>query len=108
MEQMTSAGHIALDTFPDDWKYYTLTYPVARHKHFSLDGIIEEMISCDRKFYSIPSIFSRVWSNLWQWRVPLFTLFGNLAFRRNLWLSCNEYADFRHYYVNRNNCVRES
>jgi radical SAM superfamily enzyme YgiQ (UPF0313 family) len=107
MEQMTSAGHIVLNNFPDDWKYYTLTYPVARYKHFSLDGIIEEMISCDRNFYSISSILGRVWSSMWQNRVPLLTLAGNLSFRNNLWLSSNEYADFKHYSGNRQNCIRE-
>ena len=59
-DQMKSEDRIALDTFPEDWKYYTLTFPVARYKHLSLDGIIEEMISCDRHFYSMPRILRRV------------------------------------------------
>ncbi len=101
MEQMRSAGHIALDNFPEDWKYYTLTFPVIRHKHFSLDDIIEEMISCDRNFYSLSRIFRRVGGDLWQRRAPLFTLLGNLSFRRNLWLNGNEYDAFKHYYSNR-------
>jgi hypothetical protein len=37
-----------MDSFPEDWKYYTLTFPGAGYKHLSLDGIIEEMLSCDR------------------------------------------------------------
>jgi radical SAM superfamily enzyme YgiQ (UPF0313 family) len=61
-DQMKSEGRIALDTFPEDWKYYTLTFPVARYKHLSLDGIIEEMISCNRDFYSMPRILRRVWT----------------------------------------------
>jgi radical SAM superfamily enzyme YgiQ (UPF0313 family) len=52
-EQMKSENRIALDTFPGDWKYYTLTFPVARYKNLSLDGVIDEMICCDRDFYSI-------------------------------------------------------
>jgi radical SAM superfamily enzyme YgiQ (UPF0313 family) len=107
-EQMTSAGHIALDTFPEDWKYFTLTFPVARYKHLSLDGIIEEMISCDRNFYSMSRILRRVWSNLWQYRKPLITLVGNLSYRSNLRLNCKAYADFKRYWGNRHNCVRES
>jgi radical SAM superfamily enzyme YgiQ (UPF0313 family) len=98
MEQMTSAGHISLNTYPDDWKYYTLNYPVALYKNFSVDGIIEEMISCDRKFYSISSILRRVWINLWQWRAPIFTFVINLLFRSELWLSSYAYKDFRNYY----------
>lgn len=101
MDQMISAGHIALDNFPEDWKYYTLTFPVIRHKHFSLDDIIVEMVSCDRNFYSLSRILHRVGDDLWQKRAPLFTLLGNLSFRRNLWLNGNEYDAFRNYYSNR-------
>jgi hypothetical protein len=36
---MKARGRIALDRFPEDLKYYTLTFPVARYKHLSLDGI---------------------------------------------------------------------
>jgi radical SAM superfamily enzyme YgiQ (UPF0313 family) len=107
-DQMKSEDRIALDTFPEDWKYYTLTFPVARYEHLSLDGIIEEMISCDRKFYSMSRILRRVWSNVWQHRGPLITLVGNLSYRSNLWLSCNAYADFKRYSGNRHNSVRES
>ncbi|HWR83979.1 MAG TPA: radical SAM protein [Candidatus Deferrimicrobium sp.] len=94
-DQMKSQARIALDVFPDDWKYYTLTFPVARYKHLSQDGIIEEMISCDRTFYSTPRILRRVWSNVWQRRQPLITLVGNLSFRQNLRLNCKAYADFK-------------
>jgi len=106
--QMTSQGRIALDTFPEDWKYYTLTFPVAQYKHLSLDGIIEEMTSCDRDFYSISRITRRVWGNLWQYRKPLISLVGNLSYRSNLRLHCKAYADLKHYWDNRHNCVKES
>jgi len=99
--QMRSEGHIALDAFPEDWKYYTLTFPVARYKHLSLDGIIEEMISCDRRFYSMPRVLHRAWGNLWQRRQPLISLVGNLSYRSNLRLNCKAYADFKRYWGNR-------
>jgi radical SAM superfamily enzyme YgiQ (UPF0313 family) len=67
-KQMKSQDRIALDTFPQDWKYYTLTFPVARYKHLSLAGIIEEMISCNRDFYSMPGILRRTLGNLWHRR----------------------------------------
>jgi hypothetical protein len=41
-------NHIALDTFPEDRKYITLTYPVARYKHLSLDSIIQEIATCNQ------------------------------------------------------------
>ncbi|MBN2035635.1 MAG: B12-binding domain-containing radical SAM protein [Chitinispirillaceae bacterium] len=94
-DQMKSEDCIALDTFPEDWKYYTLTFPVARYKHLSLDGIIQEMISCDREFYSLPRILSRVWRNVRQRREPLISLVGNLSYRRNLQLNFAAYADFK-------------
>jgi radical SAM superfamily enzyme YgiQ (UPF0313 family) len=94
-DQMKLEDRIALDTFPEDWKYYTLTFPVARYKHLSLDGIIEEMISCDRDFYSMSRILSRVWSNLWQRREPLISLVGNLSYRANLRLNRKAYVDFK-------------
>jgi len=96
-DQMTSQDRIALNTFPQDWKYYTLTFPVARYKNLSLDGIIREMISCNRDFYSMPRILRRVCSSLWQRRRPLISLVSNLSYRNNLRLDCRAYADFKHY-----------
>jgi radical SAM superfamily enzyme YgiQ (UPF0313 family) len=100
-DQMKSQDRIALDAFPDDWKYYTLTFPVARYKQLSLDGIIEEMISCDRTFYSVPPILHRVWRSLWQRRKPLITLVGNLSYRKNIRLNWQAYADFKRQRGNR-------
>jgi radical SAM superfamily enzyme YgiQ (UPF0313 family) len=103
-DQMKSEDRIALDAFPEDWKYYTLTFPVARYKHLSLDGIIEEMISCDRDFYSMLRILLRVCSNLWQYRKPLISLVGNLSYRGNIRVDCKAYADFKRYWGDRHNC----
>ena len=96
-DQMKSEDRIALDTYPEDWKYYTLTFPVARYKHLSLEGIIEEMISCDRYFYSMPRVLRRVWDSLWQRRQPLITWVGNFSYRNNLRLNRKAYADFKSY-----------
>ena len=105
-DQMTSQDRIALNTFPQDWKYYTLTFPVARYKHLSLDGIIQEMISCNRDFYSMPRILRRVCSSLWQRRRPLISLVSNLSYRNNLRLDCREYANFKSYSGNMHNDFR--
>ena len=96
-DQMKSEDRIALDTFPEDWKYFTLTFPVARYKHLSLDGIIEEMISCDRDFYAMRRILHRVWSSFWQRRKALISLVGNFSYRNNLQLNRKAYADFKSY-----------
>jgi radical SAM superfamily enzyme YgiQ (UPF0313 family) len=93
-DQMKLEDRIALDAFPQDWKYYTLTFPVARYKHLSLAGIIQEMVSCNRSFYSLPRILCRVGSNLRQRRKPLISLVGNFSFRGNLRVSSKAYVDF--------------
>ncbi len=107
-DQMKAEDRIALDTFPEDWKYYTLTFPVARYKHLSLDGISDEMLSCSRAFYSMPRILRRVWGNLWGRRQPLISLVGNLSYRKNSKLSCKAYADFRRYLGDRHDGLEES
>jgi radical SAM superfamily enzyme YgiQ (UPF0313 family) len=94
-DQMKSEERIALDAFPEDWKYYTLTFPVAQYKRLSLDDIIQEMVSCNRSFYSLPRILRRVWSSLWQRRQPLISLVGNLSYRNNIRVDCEAYANFK-------------
>jgi radical SAM superfamily enzyme YgiQ (UPF0313 family) len=106
-DQMKSQDRITLDTFPQDWKYYTLTFPVARYKHLSLNSIIEEMLSCDRDFYSMPRILSRALTNLWHRRQPLISLVGNLSYRSNLELNGKAYANFKTYWNNRPNCIMQ-
>jgi radical SAM superfamily enzyme YgiQ (UPF0313 family) len=102
-DKMKSEDRLALDTFPEDWKYYTLTFPVARYKHLSLDGIVEEMLSCDRDFYSMPRILRRALGNLWHRRQPMISLVGNLSYRRNIRLNSEAYANFKSYSGNRHN-----
>ncbi|MBN2419352.1 MAG: B12-binding domain-containing radical SAM protein [Deltaproteobacteria bacterium] len=100
-DQMKSEDRIALKRFPEDWKYYTLTYPAAIYKQLSLEGIIAEMISCDKEFYSIPWILLRMWRSLWQRREPLISLVSNLSYRYNLHLNRKVYADFISYVKSR-------
>ena len=96
-DQMKSEDRIALDKLPEDWKYFTLTFPVARYKNLSLEGIIQEMIACDWNFYSMRRILCRAWSSIWQRRKPLISLAGNLSYRNNLRLNRKSYADFQSY-----------
>jgi len=106
--QLKSEDRIALNRFPEDWKYFTLTFPVARYKHFSLAAVIQEMLVCDRGFYSMPRILRRVWSSLWQRRKPLINLVGSLSYRKNLQLNRQAYADFKSYSANRHKSVSAS
>jgi radical SAM superfamily enzyme YgiQ (UPF0313 family) len=93
-DQMKAEDRIVLDRLPEDWKFYTLTYPVARYRHFSLDTIIQEMISCNRHFYSLSRILRRVCINIWHRRQPLLSLVSNFSFKCNIRLSCRAYSDF--------------
>ncbi len=86
-DQMTAEGRLLLDDFPRDWQYYTLTYPVARYKHLSVEQAVEEMQACDRHFYALPRILGRLWRSVWRRRQPLINLFGSLSFRRNMQLN---------------------
>ncbi len=83
-DQMKSENRLALDVFPEDWRYYTLTYPVARYRRLSLARAIQEMMSCNRSFYSLPRMLRRIWNSIWHGRQPVISLVGNLSYRGNL------------------------
>jgi len=83
-DKMKAQGRIAVHSFPEDWKYFTLSFPVGRYKHLSWTGILQEMDICDRGFYSLWHIGQRLWSSVWQRRSPLFLLVSNLSFRSNI------------------------
>lgn len=96
-DQMSAEKRIALDQFPRDWSYYTLTFPVARYTNFLLDDIVQEMITCNRTFYSLPRILARISRNLWHRRQPLINLIANLSYRRNSLLDSKLYANFQQH-----------
>jgi radical SAM superfamily enzyme YgiQ (UPF0313 family) len=93
-DRMKAEGRILLDKFPEDWGYYTLTFPVARYRQLSLEGIIKEMNDCNRTFYSLQRIFSRVVRGLLHGHIPLISLIGNLSYRSNSRRDRGAYADF--------------
>ncbi|MFO7957047.1 MAG: radical SAM protein [Candidatus Brocadiia bacterium] len=100
-EQMRSAGRLVFDAYPADWQYYTFNLPVARYKHLSVAGILQEMTSCQQNFYSVGRVLHRIRRNLWQRRAPLISLVANLSYRRNFRLECSAYADFEHQWRDR-------
>jgi radical SAM superfamily enzyme YgiQ (UPF0313 family) len=93
-DQMIAEGRVLLDRFPQDWQYYTLTFPVARFKRLSQGQAIQEMLACDRDFYALWRILGRALKNTWHRRQPLISLFGGLSYRRNVQLSRRAYAQF--------------
>jgi len=90
--QLKAEGRIAKDAFPEDWKYYTLNYPVARYKYLTVDQVIDEMNECNSTFYSRWSILRRLGRNVAAGRTPLFTVVTNFTARRNSRLFAEVYA----------------
>jgi radical SAM superfamily enzyme YgiQ (UPF0313 family) len=93
--RMEQEGRLDPDRFPEDWKYYTLTFPVSRYQHFTRDEIIREMELCSGEFYSLRQILRRVWRNLWKRQRPFLTLVGNLSHRHNARLSRHVHREFK-------------
>lgn len=93
-KKMESEGRIAVNSFPNDWKYYTLTFPVARYKQLSWNDIIKEKRYCDKAFYSTRRILSRLRGNFWQRRSPLIAMAANLSYKNNLCLVRKAYQQF--------------
>jgi len=82
--QMKAQNRIAADAFPEDWNYFTFSFPVAQYKHLSWARILQEMDICNQQFYSISNICRRFWNSIRPWRAPLILLGGNLSFRNNI------------------------
>ena len=81
--KMELDGRIAANHFPEDWRFYTLTYPVAKYMHLSWGDLIMENETCSREFYAYSRIMGRFFSSLWQRRRPWVTLVANLSNRAN-------------------------
>ena len=90
-EQVSAEGRIALGDFPDDWKYYTLNYPVAHYKYLTRDQVVREMNECNGTFYSIPNILERLTQRLLAGRNPLFVVVSSLTSRKNSLLFAAKY-----------------
>ncbi len=82
-EKMEREGRIAAADFPEEWQYYTLTYPVARYANLTWADLIAENATCSREFYAYRRIVRRVLNCLWHRRQPWMTLVANLSNRTN-------------------------
>ncbi len=84
--QMAREGRIRSDDYPRDWKYYTLTYPVADYKNFTWDELVEEVNEFNDRFYSYPQILRRMLRlarNTHSLKTFLVVLVANLSYRSN-------------------------
>jgi radical SAM superfamily enzyme YgiQ (UPF0313 family) len=100
-DQMKSEDRITLDAYPEDWRFYTLTFPVARYQRLTSDAVMEEMEDSNRAFYSMPGVALRFWSSFWQWRKPLINLVTNLSTRNNSRVESRSYVDFQKHLASR-------
>jgi radical SAM superfamily enzyme YgiQ (UPF0313 family) len=92
--QMAKDGRLDRDDFPEDWKYYTLTLPVAQYRNFSLDEISREMLACNRHFFSTTRILRRFWRCLVHRRAPIMGLVASLSCRSAIPQEREAYAHF--------------
>lgn len=96
-ERMESAGRISAHAFPEDWKNYTLTLPVAMYRHLSWSDLFEEFECYWRSFYSYRKILKRSIAALLR---PngffgfLYTLISNLIFRFDIRLDLKAAGTF--------------
>jgi radical SAM superfamily enzyme YgiQ (UPF0313 family) len=81
--EMSADKRIGAIDFPEDWKYYTLNYPVARYEHLTVGQIVHEMTECNATFYSAANILSRLGGNVLAGRNAVYGLMSNLTSRRN-------------------------
>jgi hypothetical protein len=83
---MDREGRIWSNDYPHDWKYYTLTYPVASYAHLTWAELVEEVNQFNDRFYSYPQVFRRMLQLAWNARKStafLVALVANLSFRSN-------------------------
>lgn len=83
---MEREGRIRSKDYPQDWKYYTLTYPVAKYAHLTWAEVEEEVNRFNNRFYSYPQIFRRMLQLARNTRNPrtfLVALVANLTYRSN-------------------------
>ncbi len=95
--QMEREGRIRSNDYPGDWKYYTLTYPVANYRHLTWAEVLEEVNRFNRRFYSYAQILRRMLQlarNTRSLRTFLVALVANLSLRSNHLLDRRIYADW--------------
>ena len=82
--EMEAEGRMTRSQFPSDWSYYTLTYPVTRYVGLTSNQAVFEMLSCSKRFYSIPRLLRRLWRNLWRGQSLQIGFAGGLSYKRNI------------------------
>jgi len=85
--QMEREGRIRSNDYPQDWRYYTLTYPVASYAHLTWAELDGEVKRFNDRYYSYPQIILRMLQlarNTCSPKTLLIALVGNLSYRSNI------------------------
>ena len=82
-ETVEAEDRLVVRNFPRDWKFFTLTFPVARFKHLSWKELVAEREESFRTFYSISGIAYRVLRSIRYRMNPVVVLISNLILRAN-------------------------
>jgi radical SAM superfamily enzyme YgiQ (UPF0313 family) len=93
--QMEREGRIRSNDYPQDWKYYTLTYPVASYTHLTWAELVEEVNRFSGRFYSYAQILRRMLQLARKTHSPRTlsgALIANLSYRSNHLLDRRIYA----------------
>jgi radical SAM superfamily enzyme YgiQ (UPF0313 family) len=93
-DKMEEDGRLVANHFPDDWKYYTLTFPVATYAQLSWSEMLQEMNDTNEYFYSYKHIARRALTSMWRSRGlfgPFVTLATNFSFKFNGTIDNNTY-----------------
>ena len=93
--QMEREGRIRSNDYPHDWKYYTLTYPVASYMHLTWAELMDEVNQFNSRFYSYAQILRRMLRLARTTRSPRtlsVVLVANLSYRSNHLLDRRFYA----------------
>ena len=96
--QMEGGGRIRSNHYPEDWRYYTLTHPVADYKNFSWTELVKEVNMFTDRYYSYPQILWRMLRfarNRPSVRTFSAVLVANLSYRSNQFLDRRIYANRR-------------
>jgi radical SAM superfamily enzyme YgiQ (UPF0313 family) len=92
---MEAEDRMVVRNFPRDWKFFTLTFPVARFKHLSWRELVAEREESFRTFYSFSGIAYRVLRSIRYRMNPVVVLISNLILRVNtLHLDRRAYTGF--------------
>jgi radical SAM superfamily enzyme YgiQ (UPF0313 family) len=92
--RMLEEGRIPTASFPESWKYYTLTFPVAPHANLSREQLVQEIETCDRTFYSVGNVARRVARAALGRRYPLLSAMANISFRGNITPNLDSYRRY--------------